>query len=135
MEDTTNRNIFIFSAVFIILILSLSLPLSCNKSKEPFWSNYGYFLKYCPSCHTLNRGQCNTCTNCVYAITPDGKGKCVPGDTKGAYYSPSLYYEYGDAYTYYPYSHSFPIVKQLSWYPYKTYPRRSRYNIRRPWWY
>jgi len=110
----------------------MSTPTKCpgllGAEKEGFYTYYGYYKRYCPSCGWRSRYSCAKCTNCGYCITPSGYGECVPGDSSGPYFrSDCTYWEYGDPYYYYPYSHIFPVVKVKSMYP------NYRWRLRRPW--
>jgi hypothetical protein len=121
--DSNNAKNATFMIWFIVLIvLLLSTPTKCNQ-KEGFYTNSGYFKKYCPTCRGLSRYQSGQCSNCGYCISANGYGRSVPGDSVGPYYdSDCLYYDYGDPFYYYPYSHSYPIIKTKTIYPQK---RRS----------
>jgi len=86
---------------------------------EGFYTYPGYYKKYCPSCGWRSRYNCSKCTNCGYCVTASGYGECVPGDSSGPYFrSDCMYWEYGDAYDFYPYSHVFPVIKTYDNYPY-----------------
>lgn len=125
-----DKNTVILFWVIILAILLLSTPTKCpNKDlKEGFYTNYGYYKRYCPSCGWRSRYSCSKCTNCGYAINASGVGQCVPGDSQGPYFmQDALYWEYSSPYTNYPYSHIYPVVKTRSSYPY------YRYRMRRPW--
>lgn len=44
--------VMIFLAIMILILLSLSIGSSCNpdsKTKEGFYTYYGYYKNYCPS--------------------------------------------------------------------------------------
>src|SRR3972149_8117826 len=121
--------------IFIILVASLIILLMTNcksnlgssKNVEGFYTNYGYYKRYCPSVGWRSRYSCAKCTNAGYCITPNGTGECVPGDSSGPYFRRDCqYWEYGDPYYYIPYN-IFPTTSVKSIYPY------YRYNIRKPW--
>lgn len=124
------NTVIILWLVLLCLVL-LSTPTKCNtldKSKEGFYTYYGYYKKYCPSCGWRSRYSCSKCTNCGYCITASGQGQCVPGDASGPYFRTDCqYYEFGDSYYFYPYSHIFPVIKIRSTYPY------YRWRHQRPW--
>jgi len=113
--------------VLILCIIFLSTPaaLCTNKNNkaigsevEGFYTDSGYYKKYCPSCGWRSRYACSKCTNCGYCVTASGYGECVPGDSSGPYFrNDCMYWEYGDPYEYYPYSHIYPIVSIRSNYP------------------
>ena len=114
--------------VLLLAIILLSTPTGSRKNIEGFYTDYGYYKRYCPSCGWRSRNSCSKCTNCGYCITASGYGECVPGDSSGPYFrSDCMYWEYGDPYYCYPYSHIYPVVKAKSVYPY------YRWNLRRPW--
>ena len=117
--------------VLILCVIFLSTPTQCNSlsdNTEGFYTYYGYYKKYCPSCGWRSRYACSKCTNCGYCVTASGYGECVPGDSSGPYFrSDCMYWEFGDPYYYYPYSHIFPVVSIRSQYP--TY----RWRHTRPW--
>lgn len=119
----------IFLGIIILIIISLSVGTKCNPDDvEGFYTYYGYYKNYCPSCGWRSRYSCSKCTNCGYCITASGYGECVPGDDSGPYFrNDCMYWEYGDPYYYYPESHIFPIVKTKNTYPY------YRYRLRKPW--
>ena len=132
------KNILILFWVFILAVVILSTPTKCsnkingnndeNDNIENFYTHYGYYKKYCPSCGWRSRYSCAKCTNCGYCINKSGYGECVPGDSSGPYFRRDcVYWEYGDPYYYYPYSHIYPVVKTSSAYPY------YRWRHRRPW--
>lgn len=124
------NKVIIFIFILIIVIIFLTTPTICKKldfNKEGFYTYYGYYKKYCPSCGWRSRYSCSKCTNCGYCITPNGYGECVPGDSSGPYFREDCYHwEYGDPYYYYPYSHIFPAVKVKNIYPY------HRWKLRKP---
>lgn len=128
------QNILILVWIFVIAVILLSIPTKCsldNKMTEGFYTNYGYYKRYCGSCGYKNRASCAKCTNCVGCITPNGNFECVPGDSSGPYFRRDCQYvEYGDPYYYYPYSHVYPVTKVNSVYPYYRWslrnPRRWR---------
>ena len=124
--------------VFIIAIILISTSSNCkslseDKKKEGFYTYYGYYKKYCPSCGWRSRYSCSKCTNCGYCITPSGYGECVPGDSSGPYFrSDCAYWEYSDPYYNYPYSHIYPIVQAKSIYPYYRWDlRKGRWGYRK----
>jgi len=134
-----SQNATVVVAIVIIAILLLSA--ACTGSgpgsgaaegqeagTEGFYNYYGYYKKYCPSCGWRSRYSCAKCTNCGLKINASGQSECVPGDSSGPYFDngDTVYWEYGDPYYYYPYSHVFPVVKTKSVYPY------YRWNMRRP---
>lgn len=129
------NNVFILIWIIVLAVILMSTPTQCNKkvlpeddkSKEGFYTYYGYYKKYCPSCGWRSRHSCSKCTNCGWSINSSGYGECIPGDSKGSYFSNNtMYWEYGDPYYYYPYSHIFPVVKTSSIYPY------YRWRLRKP---
>ncbi len=122
-----------FAIIFIIFIASLMVLLMTNcksnssKNVEGFYTNYGYYKRYCPSVGWRSRYSCAKCVNAGYCITPNGTGECVPGDSSGPYFRRDCqYWEYGDPYYYIPFN-ILPTVSVRSIYPY------YRYNIRKPW--
>jgi len=127
-----NNLLFLWGTVFLIILLST--PVSCdstNKNVEGFYTNYGYYKKYCPSVGWRSRHSCSKCTNGGWCITPSGYGECVPGDSSGPYFRDDcMYYEYGDPYYYYPHSNIYPVVKTKSIYPYYRYDMRRPYRWR-----
>lgn len=119
--------------ILILCVIFLSTPTKCtelDKTVEGFYTDYGYYKKYCPSCGWRSRYACSKCTNCGYCITASGYGECVPGDSSGPYFrNDCMYWEYGDPYYYYPYSHIYPVVSVRSKYP------AYRWRHTRPWRY
>jgi hypothetical protein len=125
------KHISILVWVIILCIILLATPGGFNgKDVEGFYNYSGYYKKYCPSCGWRSRYSCSNCTNCGYCVTASGAGECVPGDSNGPYFrSDCMYWEYGDPYYYYPYSHIFPVVTIRSKYP------QYRWRYSRPWRY
>lgn len=121
--------------VFIIAVIFMTTYNKCGKSGssddkvEGFYTYPGYYKKYCGSCGWRSRKSCSNCTNCGYCITPSGYGECVPGDSSGPYFREDCqYWEYGDPYDFYPYSHVYPTVKTYNNYPF------HRWNLRKGRW-
>lgn len=111
-----------------VIILVLVLYFYNQNNKEGFYTNFGYYKKYCPTCGWRSRNTCSKCTNCGYCINEKGVGQCVPGNSEGPFFSSNcVYWDYGDPYNYYPNSHLYPVIKSKDIYPYK------RYHMRKPW--
>ncbi len=90
MNNVNFKTVLIFWIIFCaVLMLTTSFEcrsLSTDQEKEGFYTYYGYYKKYCPSCGWRSRYSCSKCTNCGYCITPSGYGECVPGDSSGPYF-------------------------------------------------
>lgn len=130
--------------IFVLAVLLLFTPVKCpgmtafmnndgvDGEKEGFYTYYGYYKKYCGSSGWRSRSSCSKCTNAGWCISPGGYGECVPGDSKGPYFRDDCqYWEYGDPYYYYPYSHVFPSIKVKSISPYYRYRIRKPYRWRK----
>lgn len=113
--------------LFVIIVL-IFLLVKSDGIKEPFYSYYGNYKKYCSRCDNKNRSQCSTCRNCGYGITPDGKGECMPGSKfEPAFRKDIMYWENQDPYYYYN-PDELNIPKNTDIYPH------YRYNIRKGRW-
>ena len=124
------KNILILIAILVIAGISLSLPTKCNLGGdvEGFYNYNGYYKNYCSSCGSRSRFSCSNCTNCGICITPSGRSECISGGPDGPYFRKDCsFWQYGDNYMYYPYSHLYPVIKTRSIYPY------NRNRIARPW--
>jgi len=120
--------IWILLILLICVVLFLSLPLECN-IQEGFYTDYGFYKQYCPSCGWRSRMSCSKCTNCGYCVTPNGTGECVPGDAAGPYFrSDCIGWEYSRPNSYYPYHNIFPVIQFRSFYPYYNYNLRKRWT-------
>jgi hypothetical protein len=72
--------IFILSIIFILY--------KCSKNNQNIEKFIGHHPnKYCKSCGTKSRFQCNNCINCGYCF-PNNRSRpeCVPGDSRGPYF-------------------------------------------------
>ena len=122
------RSIVLFWLLILTVIL-LSVPTKCNLSNsevEGFTDYYGYYKKYCPSCGHRGKRSCGKCTNCILAYTANGHSECIPGNSQGPFFRDDiLYYEYGDAETYYNGANVYPIVQMRNVKPY------TRWNLNR----
>ena len=119
------RYVLILVWMLILVVILLSTPTKCV-TKEGFFTHYGYYKNYCPSCGWRSRYSCSKCTNCGYCVTASGKGECVPGDSSGPYFrSDCAYWEYNDPYLYYPNSHLYPVVQTRGIYPTVRHRRNS----------
>lgn len=78
--------------ILIIAVVLLSTPFKCEPKKEGFYTYYGYYKQYCPSCGWRSRYSCAKCTNCGYCITASGAGFCTPGDSSGPFFENSCVY-------------------------------------------
>lgn len=115
-------------ALLIIAVINNAKLLTNSDIKEGFYTYYGYYKKYCPSCGWRSRQNCSKCTNCGYCITASGHGECVPGDSSGPYYrNDCMYYEYNSPDNIHPYSHIYNNIDARDVHP----PRR--WNLRKPW--
>ncbi len=125
-----NATVMVIVAIIALVLIAASCKGSSTSAEgtEGFYNYYGYYKKYCPSCGWRSRYSCAKCTNCGLKINASGQSECVPGDSSGPYFDngDTVYWEYGDPYYYYPYSHVFPVVKTKSVYPY------YKWNMRRP---
>jgi hypothetical protein len=111
----------------VILVMVIAICMYNKQNVEGFYTYPGYYKKYCGSCGTKSRRSCGSCTNCGTCVTPNGLSECVPGDSSGPYFrSDCMYWEYGDPYQHYPYSHSYPSIKTYENYPF------YRWNLRGP---
>ena len=136
MDKLGLNNISLTVWILIIAVILLFTPSECksllspgDKNKEDFYTYYGYYKKYCPSCGWRSRYSCNKCTNCGWCVTASGYGECVPGDSSGPYFREDCqHWEYGDPYHNYPYSHVFPVVQTKDIYPH------TRWNLRKGRW-
>lgn len=115
--------------ITVIVITIIIIILLCRKKMEGFNSYLNYYKKYCGSCGKRTRYSCGKCYNCGYCITPSGYGECTPGDSSGPYFRRDcMYWEYGDPYYYYPYSHVYPVIKTKSIYPRYRWNRNKKYR-------
>jgi len=123
-----NKNIILILWICALAVILLTTPLKCNgvdMEKEGFYTYYGYYKKYCPSCGWRSRHSCSKCTNCGWCVNRSGYGECVPGDSSGPYFREDcVYWEYGSPYYN---SNIFPVITAKSIYPY------YRWRLRRPW--
>lgn len=134
-----NNNIIIIAWIILLAVILMRTSNKCNgikleehdKSKEGFYTYYGYYKKYCPSCGWRSRYSCSKCTNCGWCVNASGYGECVPGDSSGPYFREDCtYWEYGSPYYN---SNVFPVITSRSIYPYYRYRLRrpSRYNTKK----
>ena len=134
-----SKNALILFWILIVAVILLSTPTKClfgkNKIKEGFYSNYGYYKRYCPNCSWKSRKSCSKCTNCGYCINASGYGECIPGDNNGPYFRRDCaFWEYGDPYYYAPYSHIYPVNNIRSIYPHYRWSLRNPRKWRKRRW-
>ena len=140
-----NKNVVLLW-ILIFGIVAISVPLRCSimstessNKKEGFYTYYGYYKRYCPSCGWRDPySSCGKCTNCGTCITPNGKAECVPGDSAGPYFREDCQmWLYGTPYYNYPYSHIYPSTSLSKIYPYHRYRLRNpgRWRERKRWRY
>lgn len=143
------KNTVILLWIFIIAVILLSTPLKCNPfnkfynsndTVEPFYTNYGYYKRYCSNCGHRSRASCSKCTTCGFCLSygryADGShgliGECTTGDASGPYFrADCAYWEYGDPYYYAPYGNIFSNVQTKSIYPHLRYRTRRPYRWRK----
>ena len=121
--------------IFVLAIVMLSIPMSCNKKTTEGFDMYPYYSRrYCPSCEFRGRGSCSMCLNCGYCIKADGTGRCLPGDSNGPYFAEDCaYWTYGqDNEFYYPYSNIYPVVKIKSMFPHYDFKLSKPWKTLRP---
>jgi hypothetical protein len=111
--------VWIVVIVLIILVVFYVMKSGgLGMKSEGFYSNQGYYKKYCDSCYGRNNFSCAFCSSCGICTTVTGVRQCTPGNEKGPFYRDDCYsWEYGDLYGYYPFSNVFPSVKTYDQYP------------------
>lgn len=116
--------------ILLLLFVLLVIACVCASMFEGF-TDYGYYKRYCSSCGYKSRRSCGKCINCGYCISSSGYGECVAGDSSGPYFRQDcVYWEYGDPYHYYPYSHMYPSVKIKSMYPHYRWKTRRQKTLK-----
>lgn len=121
--------ILIILWVLIMILVLLSTPTKCIGAKEGFLNYFGYYKNYCGNCESKDRTMCAKCLNCGVCYDNIGRGKCMPGDSNGPFFTNDCsFWEYSDPYFNYPYSHLFPVVRVKQSYPFYSYKFNTPYN-------